>query len=181
MRRGLILCLACAGVAIASAGCGSASSATHGIAAEPFATAGWRTETQQLCRAKRAAIAQLGNVHITFAGIAQLGLPAVKRKLEAYLTRLIAIVRRFAARQRQLKTPTPLVSAMAQANADNVHAEHATEQLRRQIATAPSATALSSAFSAWTVTLQRLAIRGDAIAQQLNLPGCRSGATAAQP
>jgi hypothetical protein len=178
MRRLLIVCLACAGVAIAPAGCGSSANATKGIAAEPFATAAWRAKTQQVCREKRAAIAQLGNVHITFAGIAQVGLPTVKQELERYLTRLLAIVRRFAARQQQLKTPAPLASAMAQAGADNVRAEQATERLQGAIAAAPSATALSSAFRAWLGTLQRLSAHGDVLARQLNLPGCRSGAAA---
>jgi hypothetical protein len=40
-----------------------------------------------LCREKRAAIAGLGNVHITYAGIARAGLPAVKRSLDGYLAR----------------------------------------------------------------------------------------------
>ena len=181
MRAQLILCLACAGLAIASAGCGSGSDATRGIAAEPFATAGWRAKTQQVCREKRAAIAQLGYVNITFAGIAQIGLPAVKRKLELYLTRLLAVLHRFAARQRQLRTPSPLVSAMGRASADNARAEQATEQLRLQIASAPSAIKLSSAFRDWTATLQRLAADGDQLARQLNLPGCRSGAATPAP
>jgi hypothetical protein len=177
----LILCLALAGVTLASAGCGSGADATRGIAAEPFATAGWRAKTQQLCREKRAAIAQLGNVHITFAGIAEVGLPVVKRKLEAYLTRLLAIVRRFAARQRQLPTPHPLASAMAQASADNVRAERATELLRQEIAAVRSASGLSSAFRAWTVTLHRLSADGDVLAENLNLPDCRSRASTPTP
>ena len=181
MRARLILSLACAGLAIASAGCGSGSDATRGIAAEPFATAGWRAKTQQLCRQKRAAVAQLGYVNITFAGIARIGLPAVKRKLESYLTRLLAILHRFAARQRQLRTPSPLALAMARASADNIRAEQATEQLRAQLAAAPSAIKLSSAFGDWTTTLQRLSAHGDVVARQLNLPGCRSGAATPSP
>jgi hypothetical protein len=35
-------------------------------------------------------VGQLGSVHITYAGIARAGLPAVKRSLDRYLARLAA-------------------------------------------------------------------------------------------
>ena len=172
-RRRLILSLACAGVALGQAGCGGSTSAKS--AATAGASADWGSRTEQLCREKRAAIAGLGYVHITYAGIARVGLPAVKRELELYLGRLLGVLQDFAARQRQLVPPSSLRQTMALAAAVNGQSYAVTSRLRRDVASVRSATELSGAFRVWLTSLQGLAARGDQLARQLNLPGCRSG------
>jgi hypothetical protein len=150
-----------------------ASTGTHGRAA----IADWNSKTQELCRQKRAAIANLGSVHITYGGIARLGLPAVKRLLERYLDRLLSVLRRFATRQRALTTPPSRVSIMTEVRALDGQLQAATVHLRSAVAHVMSAAGLSSAFRAWLVTLQHLSARGEALARQLNLPACETGST----
>jgi hypothetical protein len=139
------------------------------------ALAAWASGTQQLCREKRAAIASLGYVHITYGGIARVGLPAVKRSLDGYLARLLDVLRTFSRRQRQLVTPPSLRPTMAMADEVDRQSQSATTQLRHEVASADTAGRLSDAFRAWIVTSRRLAATGDELARQLNLPGCRSG------
>jgi hypothetical protein len=134
----------------------------------------WASSTQQLCQQKRAAIANLGSVHITYAGIARVGLPAVKRSLEGCLDRLLAVLREFSRRQQQLATPPAFVSTIRIAAEVDAESEAATTQLRAAVARARSATELSAAFRAWLTTLSQLSPRGDAAAARLNLPACRS-------
>lgn len=59
---------------------------------------------------------------------------------------------------------------MAVATDVDRQAQAATRRLRRDIASARSTTELSSAFRVWITSSQRLTARGDALAQQLNLP-----------
>jgi hypothetical protein len=136
-------------------------------------SAEWASRTERLCRDKRAAITGLGYVHITNAGIARVGLPAVKHKLDLYLGRLLGVLQDFAGRQRQLAAPPSLSSTMAAATDADRQAQAATSRLRREVASASSPTELSVAFRGWTTRLQRLAARGDVLADQLNLPACR--------
>lgn len=169
-------CLAC----VALLGCGSNSATTTTTSSVTTATAAarasWAASTQALCREKRAAIADLGGVHITYAGIARVGLPAVKRSLERYLTRLLAVLRGFSARQHRLPTPSAVVPEMDLARSIDAKSQAATRHLRYRISTVTSAAALATAFRAWLATTQQLAQRGDAVAQRLNLAACRSGA-----
>jgi hypothetical protein len=136
----------------------------------------WASQTEQLCRDKRAAIAGLGYVHITYAGIAQVGLAEVKRRLELYLARLLGVLRGFTGRQRQLVPPPSLSATMARANDVDLQSQAATIRLQRDVASARSPSELSSAFQAWITSTHRLAMQGDGLARQLNLPGCTSGA-----
>jgi hypothetical protein len=147
--------------------------------ASTSARATWAARTQQLCREKRLMVGQLGSVHITYAGIARVGLPAVKRWLDRYLARLLAILRDSSQRQRQLPIPPSLSSTIAMATEIDRQSQSATRRLRHDVASAGTAAALSGAFRAWIATSQRLAARGDALARQLNLPMCRSGAASA--
>jgi hypothetical protein len=158
--------------------CGGSKSATHSASATSTAAraapTAWAYQTQQLCQQKRVAIARLGYVHITYGGIARVGLPAVKRSLDSYLSRLLAVLRDFHQRQQQIPTPQSAVPAIRQAYALDSRSQTATTQLRAAVANARTPQQLSSAFNAWTATLQRLSRRGDELARQLNLPGCRS-------
>ena len=166
--RAAIAWAVCAGLLLSSLGCGgtSSTSVTDGNA--------WATKTQQLCREKRAAIVRLGYIHITYAGIARVGLPSVKRSLESYLGRLLAVLRDFSQRQQQFATPPSLVPTMKQATEVDAESQQATSRLRQEVANTKTAAGLSAAFQRWTASLQRLAARGDALARQLNLPDCKS-------
>jgi len=92
------------------------------------------SQTQQLCREKRTAITGLGYVNITFGGIARVGLPKVKRSLDAYLDRLLGVLREFHQRQQQIPTPPALVSTMQ--TADQLYSESraVTVRLRNAVA-----------------------------------------------
>lgn len=177
-RRGasqsLVACLA----GIALVGCGSNGSTTTSSVTTTAAgaRAAWAASTQALCRQKRAAIAALGGVHITYAGIARVGLPAVKRSLERYLTRLLAVLRGFSTRQRQLPTPSSVVPELNLARSIDAQSQAATRQLRQRMAAVASPGALATAFGEWLAATRQLAQRGDAVAQRLNLAVCRSGA-----
>jgi hypothetical protein len=103
------------------------------------------------------------------------GLPSVKRSLDRYLARLLAVLHDFSQRQQQLVTPAPLNSTMVMVKEVDLQSQSATSRLRRDVASAKTATEFSAAFHVWIVTLHRLAVRGDALARQLNLPTCRSG------
>jgi hypothetical protein len=138
----------------------------------------WASQTQQLCRRKRAAIAGLGVVHITNGGIKRVGLPGVKRLLDRYLGRLLVVLREFTRRQQRIATPPSVASAMAIATDVNRESEAATSRLRSDIARAATVTEFSQAFQTWLATTQQLALRGDSLARQLNLPACQSGASA---
>ena len=197
----LIVLSACTGPLLLASGCGSsarsssvapraASSSAPTVAAHtgtPATTttasasnagiAAWASQTQQLCVAKRAAIEKLGYVHIIYAGIARVGLPAVRRSLDRYLTKLLAVLIDFDRRQQRLATPPSLRSAMSQAAETDVESQDATRRVRAAVASSKTAAELSAGFNAWLVTLQRLSARGDAVAQQLGLPACRSDAT----
>jgi hypothetical protein len=140
--------------------------------------AAWSYETQQLCREKRAAVAGLGNVHITYAGIQRVGLPGVKRLLDHYLNRLIGVLDDFSRRQRRIATPASVASVMAAANQVNRQSVAATTQLKLDIAQAGTVSELSQAFQNWLSTTAQLAARGDAAARRLNLPACQSGISA---
>lgn len=183
LRRPLTLCAAGAGMLLAVWGCGGSSATSHTVSstssASTSARATWASRTQQLCREKRLMVGQLGSVHITYAGIARAGLPAVKRSLDRYLARLLAILRDSSRRQRQLPIPPSLSSTIAVATEIDRQSQSATRRLRRDVASAGTAAALSAAFRGWIATSQRLAARGDALARQLNLPMCRSGAASA--
>jgi hypothetical protein len=161
-------------------GCGGSGStsrsASTSTTAAPSALAAWATQTQQLCIQKREAIARLGYVNITYAGIARVGLAAVKRLLDRYLGRLLAVLRDFHQRQRQVPTPASVAPAMRLATALDGESRAATSQLQAAVAKVQTAGQLSSAFSAWTARLQRLSARGDALTRQLNLAACRSAA-----
>jgi hypothetical protein len=174
--------VACAGLLLSLTGCGGSNATTHTGAgpsnASANAVATWASRTQQLCREKRAAIARLGYVHITYAGIARVGLPTVKRSLEGYLGRLMALLRDFSRRQRQVATPPSVASTMRMATEADAQSQAATSRLRRAVMNAKTAVELSAAFRGWIATLRGLAARGDALAQQLNLPDCRSGSAA---
>lgn len=163
--------LACAGLLLAA--CGGASSSSH-TTSKPSSTVVWASSTQQLCREKQAAISNLGGVHITYAGIARVGLPAVKRSLEGYLDRLLAVLREFSERQHRLATPPAFVSTMKAAAETDAESEAATSRLRASVARLTSAAQLSAAFRAWATTLSQLSARGDAEAARLKLPACRA-------
>jgi hypothetical protein len=183
-RRRLILCIACAVVVFGQPGCGGSTatkSAAPTSAAPTSASAAWASRTEQLCREKRAAITRLGYVHITYAGIARVGLPTVKQKLDLYLARLLGVLHDFAGRQRQLAPPPLLRSTMAVASDLDGQAQAGVSRLRRDAASAKSAIELSTAFRVWITNSQGLAARGDVLARELNLPDCRSGVSATTP
>lgn len=190
-----IACVACAALLLGLAACGgSASTArTTSTRSDPSAStprttsarnaaasdrAVWASQTQRLCREKRAAIARLGNIHITYAGIRRVGLPAVKRILDGYLARLLVVLHYFSERQQQLIAPADARAAMAQAAAVDRRSQEATGRLRADIAIAGTPAAFAAAFRVWIATTARLAARGDTLARQLDLPACRSGAGA---
>jgi hypothetical protein len=184
MRRSLLF----VALALSLSGCGGSGSDTT-TATTPTTTASssadaravWAQQTQQLCNEKRAAIANLGNINITYGGIAREGLPAVKRLLDRYLVRLLAVLHDFTVRQAQLTTPASVSTTVALAKEVDRQSQAATRRLRVEIARAATAAQFSAAFRSWIATEQRLAVRGDALAQQVNLPNCHSGATASSP
>jgi hypothetical protein len=177
--RPLIGSVVCVSVAFALLGCGSSSpkTSTSASSTSAAATAAWAARTQQLCVQKEAAIAQLGNVNITYGGIARIGLPAVKQLLDRYLGRLLGILRLFHQRQLQLTPPPSFAPAVAQAAQLDLEAQAATTRVRSDIANAQTANQLSAAFQTWLTTLKGLTPRGDALARQLNLPKCSSAAS----
>jgi hypothetical protein len=178
-RTTTLALLACGALLLGLPACGG-SPTTHSSSTPSHATTAsvWASQTQQLCREKRAAIASLGYVHITYAGIARIGLPAVKGILDRYLLRLLAVLRTFSQRQHQLTTPPAFVSTMAVASEVDGESQAATIRVQQSVAGANSPAGLTAAFGVWLATLQRLSARGDALAQQLNLPACRSGSAA---
>lgn len=180
MRVPMRLSTAALAALLLLAACGGSSSSTRTAAAPapPAATAAWSSATQRLCLQKRAAIANLGAVHITYAGIATAGLPAVKRSLDGYLSRLIGVLRTFSVRQRQLTTPAAFVSAMGTASEIDAESEAATERLRAEIAGVANPGQLTAAFRSWLASLQQLSLRGEGVARRLNLPACMSGSAA---
>src|SRR5689334_17912426 len=102
------------GLLLGVLGCGSSKTSTHSASVSEASTlAAWRASTQQLCTEKRSAIAGLGNVDITYGGIARLGLPAVKRLLDGYLGRVIGVVDTFDRRGRALATPPSVKPTIA--------------------------------------------------------------------
>lgn len=142
----------------------------------------WKTATQAICRQKRTAIANLGSVHITYGGIARLGLPAVRRLLDGYLGRLLAILRHYAQRQHALGTPASVASIMARVRALDGELQAATVHLRAVLTHVTTAAGLSAVFRNWLVSIQKLGARGEALARQLNLPACETtGAGAGSP
>lgn len=177
---GLTGCLAACGGTTSSRSASSARTPVRS-ASNPGgqSTSRWAVRTGQLCQQKRAAIAALGEVHITYAGIARVGLPAVKAKLESYLGRLLGVLEKFAARQREVPLPDSLATPAAAAAELDRESQATTAKLRRQVAAAANAAELSQAFRQWLTSLQRLSARGDAIARALKLPQCRSEAQAA--
>lgn len=166
------------------AGCGSSSTGTASTrtATAAASTTAWTSSVRQLCIQKRTAIASLGGVHITYGGIARVGLPAVKRSLNEYLGRLQAVLREFQARRRALSTPPSLVSTVRVVDQIDAQSQAATSRLQAAVARAGSAAELSSAFRAWLASLQGLVVRSDALARQLNLvPECGSSGSSGGP
>jgi hypothetical protein len=143
--------------------------------------AAWRAKTETLCREKVASITGLGYVHITYAGIARVGLPAVKRAFERYLDRLLAVLREFSRRQQQLVTPAPAAAAMRTAAVIDRQSQAATIRLRSAVSQARSATDFTAAVKVWLTTLRGLGSRGDALARRLRLPGCVSASGRPSP
>ena len=157
-----VVCVALMGVA---AGCGGSGASA------------WDAKTQELCREKQAAITNLGSVHITYGGIARLGLPAVERLLEGYLSRLLGVLRGFAQRQRELGTPPSVASTMNRVSALDDQVQAATVSVRTAVVHATTTAGLITVFRSWLVTLQHLGVRGEALARQLNLTACESGSS----
>lgn len=181
--RRLLVSLVCVGLLGLAGGCGgSGSNGTSTIGNQPNRVSVWDAQTQALCREKQAAIANLGSVHITYGGIARLGLPAVKQLLARYLRRLLAVLRHFSARQQQLATPPSRLAIMAKVRGLDAELQAATVHLRTELASVTSATGLSAAFRTWLSALQRLGARGEVLARQLKLPACESpGSVAGSP
>jgi hypothetical protein len=175
--------LACVAVALSLVGCGggASSKSTTTTSSTADARAVWAQQTQQLCREKRAAIAGLGDIHITYGGIAREGLPAVKRLLDRYLVRLLAVLHDFSLRQQQLTTPASVSAMLALAEDIDRKSQAATRRLRVDLARTATAAQFSAVFRSWIATEQRLAVRGDTLAQQLSLPSCHSGVSSASP
>lgn len=175
-RRMFVVALVCAPLLAMTAGCGAngRSAASVASSAGPSNMSVWRAATEALCRQKQTAIASLGAIHITYGGIARLGLPAVKRLLERYLTRLLAILQKFASRQRALPTPPALVSTIRAVRALDDQLQAATVRLRAALAGVSTAAGLSAVFRTWLVTLQHLSVRGEALARRLDVPACES-------
>ncbi len=167
MNAGLV----CVGLLLGA--CGGSSSRSR-TAPKPAAAAAWAASTQQLCREKQAAIASLGGIHITYGGIARAGLPAVKRSLDGYLSRLLAVLRDFSQRQRALATPPAFVPAMKAASQLDAESQATTRRLQTAVARVTSVQELTAAFRTWTTTLGALSAQGNAVAVRLNLPGCRA-------
>ena len=180
--RGLPASVICVTLLGLAAGCGGSGGSGAGMDSNDTSTVGhrvtgrdaWDAKTQQLCTQKKAAIASLGDVHITYGGIARLGLPAVKRLLERYLDRLLAVLRQFAGRQRQLTTPPSLVAVMTKIMAVDVQIQASIVRLRAAVVQVTTAGGLSAVFRAWLSTLQQLSGQAEALAVHLNLPACQS-------
>jgi hypothetical protein len=116
-------------------------------------------------------------VHITYGGIASVGLPAVKRLLRQYVGRLQAILRSFYRRGQQIPVQSSLRATMQQANANSLQSQSVTSRLQRELLRAQTAAQLSSAFNAWIAALRPLAVQGDAMARKLGLTSCLSSAS----
>jgi hypothetical protein len=54
----------------------------------------------------------------------------------------------------------------------------ATDHLRTELAGVSTAAGLSAAFTTWLVALKRFGARGEALAEQLNLPACQAHGSA---
>jgi hypothetical protein len=177
--RPLIAWAAGAALLLGMAGCGGSgsSSQTSSTTSRSADRAAWAAKTQQLCREKRVAIAQLGYVHITYGGIARLGVAAVKHLLDRYLTRLLAVQRYYYQRQGQLPTPAAVAAPMAIARAASLDSQGATQTAIRQVAAAKTVLGLTGAFRRWALTLERLGARQQTLAHQLDVPGCFAAAS----
>lgn len=135
--------------------------ATTTTASTPSAAvAAWAAQTKRLCIAKRAAIAKLGHIHITYAGIARVGLGAVKRAPDSYLGKLPAVPNDSYRRRQRIATPPSLRPTMSQAVAIDLQSQNATRRVRTAVASSKTAAELSAGFNAWLATLQRLSLRG---------------------
>jgi hypothetical protein len=168
-------------LALGLLGCGASTSTRNAAAtsrASASARAAWTAQAQRLCVEKVAAIQRLGDVHITYGGIARLGLPAVKGLLERYLARLQAVVREFHDRQLRLATPLPLAATIARAAALDLQSQAATTRLQTAAAHATTAAELAAAFQSWLTTLAQLAPSGNALAREAHLPLCEAGSSA---
>jgi hypothetical protein len=152
-------------------GCGGSSSTTSTTATVSAAQL-WRNRTQQICADGQSAIRALGVVHITYEGIARLGLPAVKHKLDVYVDRLLAILQTVAQQERELHPPAQLSAAATAEREIQGEEGDATRTLRRELDAANSAPELSAAFNRWLARDAQLVTRGNAFARQYGLPEC---------
>jgi hypothetical protein len=171
----MIVWAATAALVVGASNCGGSGSAHHtasGTSSASAQHAAWAAKTQQLCREKQTAIAQLGYVHITYGGITRLGLPAVKRLLDRYLARLLAVQREFYTRQGQVPTPAAVAAPVAIARRASRASQTATEIAIRRVAAAKTAKQLAGAFRLWLVTLAHLGAQQQSLAPQLDLPAC---------
>jgi len=173
VRARLLVALACVSLVLPACGGGSTSTTRGRASTTADSRVAWSAQTQQLCTEKRAAIARLGSVHITYAGIARVGLPRVKLLLERYLNRLLGVLRTFQLRQARVEPPPSLRTATSTARRIDAASQRATMQLKQRVAAASTPSALSSAFNDWSATLRGLSARGERLAAQLNLPACR--------
>jgi hypothetical protein len=160
--------LALAAVAL---GCGGSSSKT-GTTATVNTAALWRNRTQQICTDGASAVRALGYVHITYGGIAQVGLPAVKHKLDVYVGRLLAILQTATQQERELHPPAQLSVAAGAERTIEAEEGDATGTLRRDVDAANSAAELSAAFNRWLERDAKLVQKGNAFARQYGLPEC---------
>lgn len=158
-------------------GCGGSSSTTSTTAPVNSAEL-WRNRTQQICADGESAIKALGFVHITYGGIAQLGVPAVKHKLDVYVDRLLAILQTVAQQQRELHPPAQLSAAATAEREIEGQEGDATRTLRRALDAAQSPLELSAAFNRWLERDQQLIDRGNTLARQYDLPECVAAAPA---
>ncbi len=194
-RARVALAISVAVTTIALSACGAGSS--HSSAVAPTAVVGtqpvstptaartgatassgvstWQTATNQLCAGKRAAVARLGGIHITYAGIAQEGLPKIRKLLDAYLARMLAVDRHFKARQDRISVPVSIRADAAEADRIEASEEASIKQLRFQLGAVGSAAELSAAFNTWLTAGQRLAVTGNALAHKFNLSACLVG------
>jgi hypothetical protein len=132
----------------------------------------WRNRTQQICTDGESAIRALGYVHITYGGIAQLGLPAVKHKLDVYVGRLLAIMQTVTQQERELVPPGRLSGAATAERAIAAEEGDATRTLRREVRAARNASELSAAFNRWLAHDAQLVAKGNAFAKRYGLPEC---------
>lgn len=171
-RPSLCIALALCALALVPLGCGGSSSKSSSTTATSNAAALWRNRTQQICKDGQAAIAKLGYVEITYAGIARVGLPAVKQKLDVWIGRLLAILGAVAQQQRLLHPPTELSSAATAERQVETQEQHITQQLRSDIAASRTAREFSAAFRSWVQSDQEVVARGNSLASQYGLLAC---------